>query len=93
MEAHPRTKLPRVQLSRLLRLQLACLQRFLQLTHGFKYPAKTGGALNTVGLVENQEVPTVMQYLNSIPTLLMNGTTRLPKPVGADTKVRPLQAH
>jgi len=40
-----------------------------------------------VSLVENQEMPTLKQYVTSIPTLMMNGTTRLPKPIGADTKV------
>lgn len=67
---------------------LPCLQRFLELTEGYTYPAKTGGVINTVSLVEDEMMPTVKQYLNSIPTLLRNGTTRLPKPIGADTKVR-----
>ena len=40
-----------------------------------------------MSLVENQEMPTLQQYLGSVPTLVMNGTTRLPKPIGADTKV------
>ena len=66
---------------------LCAVQRFIQLTEGYIYPAKTGGWIKTVSLVENQEMPTVKQYLGSIPTLVMNGTTRLPKPIGADTKV------
>lgn len=60
----------------------------MELTEGYTYPAKTGGVINTVSLVEDEMMPTVKQYLNSIPTLLRNGTTRLPKPIGADTKVR-----
>ena len=63
------------------------LQRFLELTRGYIYPPRTGGQISTVGLVENQMMPTLKQYVDSIPTLLKNGTTRLPKPVGADTKV------
>ena len=66
---------------------LVGLQRFLELTRGYIYPPRTGGQISTVGLVENQMMPTLKQYVNSIPTLLKNGTTRLPKPVGADTKV------
>ncbi len=41
-----------------------------------------------MSLVEDEVMPTVKQYLNSIPTLIRNGTTRLPKPIGADTKVQ-----
>ena len=71
---------------------LYAVQRFIRLTEGYIYPAKTGGWIKTVSLVENQEMPTLKQYLGSIPTLVMNGTTRLPKPIGADTKVLP-SAH
>ena len=66
---------------------LVGLQRFLELTRGYIYPPRMGGQISTVGLVENQMMPTLKQYVDSIPTLLKNGTTRLPKPVGADTKV------
>ena len=33
------------------------MQRFIQLTEGYIYPAKTGGWIKTVALVENQEAP------------------------------------
>ena len=72
---------------------LNAMQRFIQLTEGYIYPAKTGGWIKRVALVENQEMPTLKQYLGSIPTLVMNGTTRLPKPIGADTKVLLSTAH
>ena len=68
-------------------MPLYAAQRFIRLTEGYIYPAKTGGWIKKVALVENQEMPTLKQYLGSIPTLVMNGTTRLPKPIGADTKV------
>lgn len=60
------------------------MQEFLKLTKGYTYG---GGEINRVGLLENLLTPTVGQYIKSIPTLLTDGTTRLPKPIGADTKV------
>lgn len=65
------------------------MQEFIRITEGYTYPADGGGLINEVTYVENQNKPSVLQYVQSIPTLLLNGTTSLPKPVGADTKVRP----
>ncbi len=69
-----------------------CWQDFLKMTQGYTYPADGGGVIHQVGLVENQEFPSVMDYVRSIPTFLSNGTTDLPKPIGADTKVLPRHA-
>lgn len=59
------------------------------MTQGYTYPADGGGEIQRVALIENQEHPSVLDYVRSIPTFLSNGTTNLPKPIGADTKVRP----
>lgn len=42
--------------------------------------------INSVEYVENQQMPSVQEYINSIPSLLAGDAT-LPKPIGADTKV------
>ncbi len=42
--------------------------------------------INNVEFVENQQMPSFGEYINSIPSLL-SGNARLPKPIGADTKV------
>ncbi|CAL8466758.1 g6294 [Coccomyxa elongata] len=62
------------------------IDRFLKLTSGFKYPAVGGGVINSVELVENQQMPTFGDYIRSIPSLFAGDAT-LPKPIGADTKV------
>ena len=59
------------------------------MTQGYTYPADRGGEIQRVALIENQEQPSVLEYVRSIPTFLSNGTTNLPKPIGADTKVCP----
>jgi hypothetical protein len=63
------------------------MQKFLKLTKGYTYPAVGGGEIDSVTYVENQQMPTLGQYLASLPAFLTGGNTRLPKPVGADTKV------
>lgn len=62
------------------------MQRFLKLVDGYTYPAVGGGVINNVEFVENQQMPSFGEYINSIPSLL-SGNARLPKPIGADTKV------
>ncbi len=42
--------------------------------------------INSVELVENQQMPTFGDYFRSIPSLFAGDAT-LPKPIGADTKV------
>lgn len=64
------------------------MQEFIRITEGYTYPAEGGGLINEVTYVENQDKPSLLQYVQSIPGVLLNGTTSLPKPVGADTKVR-----
>ena len=66
-----------------------CVQEFIRITEGYTYPGDGGGVINEVTYVENQDKPSAMQYVESIPGLLTNGSTSLPKPVGADTKVGP----
>ena len=67
-------------------------QRFMKLTSGFKYPAVGGGEINSVELVENQQMPTFTDYIRSIPSLFAGDAT-LPKPIGADTKVPDLSIN
>ena len=62
------------------------MQRFLKLTAGYTFPAVGGGVINSVEFVENQQMPSFQEYVSSIPSLLA-GDARLPKPIGADTKV------
>nr|QOL01096.1 putative extracellular protein CSOL_025 [Pseudococcomyxa simplex] len=62
------------------------IDRFLKLTQGYTYPAVGGGVINSVEYVENQQMPSVQEYISSIPSLLAGDAT-LPKPIGADTKV------
>lgn len=62
------------------------LQEYLAMTKGFTYPAVGGGEVNNVVFVENQQKPSLQDYLTSIPSLAA-GNTQLPKPIGADTKV------
>lgn len=65
---------------------ICVVQRFLKLTSEFKYPAVGGGVINSVELVENQQMPSFGDYIRSIPSLFAGDAT-LPKPIGADTKV------
>jgi hypothetical protein len=57
------------------------------MTQNYTYPAEGGGVINEVTYVENAWKPSLLEYAQSIPLLLTNGSTSLPKPVGADTKV------
>lgn len=58
------------------------------MTQNYTYPAQGGGVINEVTYVENAWKPSLLEYAQSIPLLLSNGSTSLPKPVGADTKAR-----